>query len=553
MKKSIYRQVCLIVAMILTVSCSDNAKVRELLEQIPASADIVVAGNLKTIVESAGGTVEDSKIKIPSNIMEALPAGAAKDIDKANSFLKRSGIDPEACALVVDYVKDKPVVVFAIADKEKFIGTLEDEGFKEKTMDGKAVAYVKKVFEGYEPEYDDYGYVVVNGSYAYWMDRVWVGSSFKPLQYLQELVEEAEDKNVASTDYGDYMTDGNAGGIAFRFPEKIKMELRKSGLPSDVLSMYDGVICLRSELSDDKCTVGMRMYDKDGKEMSHDIYKEYMDVSSTINPDALALLGKDECMIYAASLKGVNWDKYSELVSGMAGLSRADRAGLDAVFSYMEKINGTVAIGFGLTNGMESIDNISDGRDPMAQFSTTIVVETKEGKAARLMDDMKGLLENMGMPFEETGSGFSINLGRADMPDGSLYARQSGNFIAVANHPVKDSNDNPLVREAELSDYLGAFCIGLDKDNRLMKDLKIDNNVKFLLCSKPKTFETELTLEVDGDGNAGVLAKIAKIIIGIASRTSGTDYASDGNTGEDTDVADYVMESDSILGFNFED
>ena len=38
---------------------------KDLLENVPASMDVVMVGNVKTIIESAGGNMEDSKIHLP--------------------------------------------------------------------------------------------------------------------------------------------------------------------------------------------------------------------------------------------------------------------------------------------------------------------------------------------------------------------------------------------------------------------------------------------------------------------------------------------------------
>lgn len=76
-------------ALIMTTSCSDNGKMKALLEQIPENTEVVCVGNVKTILESAGGSIEDSKIKLPSYVLDALPRQKANDIDKANDFLSK--------------------------------------------------------------------------------------------------------------------------------------------------------------------------------------------------------------------------------------------------------------------------------------------------------------------------------------------------------------------------------------------------------------------------------------------------------------------------------
>lgn len=511
----------LVMVMVLTVSCSDNAKVKGLLEQIPANSDVVVVGNIKTVVESAGGTVEDNKIKLPSNIADALPNDAMNGLDDVNELLRVAGIDPEACAVVAGYKTSHPIVVFALDDKDKFIKAIEDRGFKEKNVEGSATFYTKKVYESsYSDGYDDYGYVAVNGSYAYWIERVWEGSDFKPVRHLQKLIEEAREKSFAETSYADYITDGNVGGAAIKLPKELRQEMRENGVPSDLLSLFEGSVCLRGDLSANKCTVEVKLFDEDGNEVTGDRFKQFMDISSTINEDALAFLGKDEFMVYAASLKDYDWDKYFNNFASAAGLSRSDKAQLDAVIGYLEQIDGTMALGFGITDGIESIANMAAENDIVSQFSATLVVETKDGKAGKLVDELKGLMENAaGVTLNENASGFSVDLDRTESGS-TLYVKHVGNFVVMANHPIKENNDNPVVKKAGFSDYLGAFYIGLYKGNKLMEDLGLKDDMSLAFYCKPNSMEMSLSLEIDGDSGTGILAKVAKIVLDIVSKSS---------------------------------
>ncbi len=516
--KKIYSLYCLIVAMLVTTSCSQDVKMESLLEQIPANSDVVLVGNLKTVLESAGGSLDGSKIKLPSEITYALPNGIMDDYDEANDFLKTSGIDPDACALVLSYEHSNyPILVFALSDEKQFIKAIEDNGFRERGMEETVTLYKKKVYDGGDPAYDDYGYIAVNGAYAYWIESVWVGSNFQPLQYLQKMIEDASVGSYADTNYGEYITDGNVGGIAISWPKEYRKELRNAGVSSELLSIYEGTMCLRGSLSDDRCTVELRLFDKDGNRINADIFKKFMDTSAMINGDALAMLGKDEYLISAVSLKNFDWEKYFDFLSGASRMSRSDKAQLNAILSYLEKIDGTIAVGFGFTDGLESIINLDYGKDVMSQISTTLVVEAKEGKAKKLVEDMKGFLEQAEVPFTESQSGFSIDLERFDL-SGTLYAVNKGNFIVMANHPIKDNNSNALITNTDLTDYLYVMCLGLNRNDRLMRDLHIDYDVKCMLCCEPNTLETTMTLEIKGDDDQGVIARAAKIVLGIISQ-----------------------------------
>ena len=518
MKMKINGLLCLILAMVLSTSCSDNAKMKGLLEHVPAGMDVVLVGNVKTIVESAGGTMEDSKIQLPKFIMNALPDDASEGMDKCNRFLKKSGVDIDACAMVVNYKENHPVFVFALNDRDKFVEAIEDEGFKEKSSEGDFVIYSAKVSEGSDPDYDDYAYIAVDGSCAYWIDNVWVGSDFKPVPYLEQLIDDAKENSYANTSCGAYIVEGNAGGLAVTFPKDVEKELKVRGMPSELASLYSGSVCMRGNLTNNQCTLEVKLFDQDGQEISAEKYSKLMDTSATISEKALSLLGSDEFMIYAMSLKNFNWDNYADMMAEAAGMGRSDRAQLNAVMSYFEKVDGTVAWGFGLTKGIESIENFYCNKEPMNQFSSTLVVEVKEGKAKQMIEDLKGFMEKAELPFEETSNGLTFNFENIG-ESGSLYIKNIDKFIVMANHPIKEDNDNPLVKSTDFVNYLSVFCISLPKDNKLMRDLRVKNDVKLGLYCKPNTMETSMTLDIDGDDETGVIAKAAKIVINMVEQS----------------------------------
>lgn len=555
MGKNLKGLIGLVLMAVLSVSCSDNAKVKNLLQQIPANSDVVVVGNVKTVVESAGGTLEDSKIKLPANIADALPKDVMNSLDDVNDLLRVAGIDLEACAAVSNYKDEYPVIVFALDDKDKFIKAIEDYGFKEKSTEGSVAFYTKKVYESsYSDDYDDYGYIAVNGSYVYWIEKVWYGSDFKPVRYLQQMIDEAAEKSFAETNCADYITDGNMGGVAFRWPREMRQEMRENGVPSDMLSLFEGSVCLRGDLSANKCTMDVKLFDENGEEMSVDYFKQFMDVSATISDDALALLGSDEFMIYAASLKGYNWDRYFDIFAGAANLSRSDKAELDAVIGYLKQIDGTAAVGFGFTDGFESIANMSADNDVMGQFSATMVVETKDGKAGRLVEELKAFVEKVAdVPLDVTSSGFSV-LDRSG--NSAVYVKHTGNFVVIANHPIKEKNDNPVVKNVGFSDCLSAMYIGLYKGNKLMEDLGLKDDMRMAFYCKPNTLEMSVSLEIDGDSGTGVLAKVARVVLDIVSKSKelGEKFGRAYDSHDDYDYYDYdtVDVADDDYGYDID-
>lgn len=523
MKTKLLGLLCFVMALVVNSSCSSGGKMNDVLKNVPDKTDVVVVGNLKTIIESAGGKIEDSKIKMPSYLSSFISEKETEKLDEANSFLKESGIDVEACALMHNYTAKEPVIVFLLDDKDKFVEAIGKQGFKQKQVVDDVVYYIKKEYEStYDKDYDEFGFIAVNGSCAYYIVNVRRGSSFKPLPYLKKIIEEANEANYADTPYGEYIVDGNAGGVAFSFPKRFKDQMLEMGVSSDIASLYSGHFCMQGNLDKEVCTLNMKLFDEEGKEVSADKLSKFMDVSATIDDKALAFMGENEFMIYALSAKNIDWDNYLDMVASASRMSRSDKAQMKAVLGYLKNIDGTIACGFGLNNGLESIENMAGKKDIMNQFSTTFVIETKEGKAASLLDDVKGLVEKAHLPFEETADGVTIPLDRMGV-SGKLCMKSVGNYLVIANHDIAGDSKNELVKNTNFDENIFAFCIGLSKNNKLMRDLGIENDFKFGVYARPNAVESTIKLEVGGDGDDGVIARMAKMIIKIVDKSKEID------------------------------
>ena len=140
--KKIKELLFLVVAVVLSMSCSDNAKMKNLLENIPDNADVVYVGNVKTVLESAGGKIENSQIVLPEYITNEMASGDTKEYDEMNDFLKDSGIDLEACALMYSFKKNVPVMLFALEDNDKFVKAIKDKEFEKDTEENDVTIYV---------------------------------------------------------------------------------------------------------------------------------------------------------------------------------------------------------------------------------------------------------------------------------------------------------------------------------------------------------------------------------------------------------------------------
>ena len=530
--------------MVAMTACSGDSGMKGLLEQVPADMDVVFVGDVETIVASAGGSIDGATVKLPSYLTDELSGKKADELDKFNTFLKGSGVDPNTLAVAYDFDDDKPIMVFALDDEDKFKKAIEDEGFREKDVEEGVTYYSKKVYASeYNSDYDDYGYIAVSGSYAYWIENVWVGSDFKPMEVLPRMIRDAKSEPFSSTVFSDYITSGNAGGVAVKIPQEFRQSLREQGLPNSVVELYDGVMCFKGELGTNEAKVTMTWFDEEGNVKKGGDFNKYFDVTSKVNAEALAYMDKSESLVYAVSLKGFDWGTYMDDVAEAAKLSRSDRAAMAIVKSYLEKFDGTMAIGIGLENGIESMGAIERGREPMKELAVTIVCETKPGKATGVVNDIKGLLESQRIDFDDKPSGLSLSLPGLS---GTIYVEAEGNLLVLSNRKVDKADNNIAVKNVDFGNYFAAAGLVLGQSNPLISDLGLDHGVKVAFTVDGEAMEATMTLAFDGDGSRGVVEKFARAIIGIAGREEQMERKYESGYGANKLSDDYYTEVDTV-------
>ncbi len=499
--------------LFLATSCFNNSKTKNLLDQIPADLDIVVVGDAKTIIESAGGTIEESQIILPSYLTDEMSNSDLNEYDKLKSFLKNSGIDVNACAIAGNYSDSNPIVVFALQDQNKFTKTIEENDFREKDTENGVIYYKKEKLSEYG--YNQIEYIAIKDSYGYYLE-MWAENDLYPMKNLQSFIEDATENSFGSTPFNKFITAGNAAGMSFKIPSELRQKIRKAGIPNSIAELYEGFICLNGNLSDNTAEINMKWFSENGQEKRAEDFANFMDLSAKISRQALSYLGKDECLVYAASIKDMDWDSYMDMLAETARLSRSDRASLSIIQAYLEKIDGTIALGTGLTNGIQSIANLSQGKNVLNEFALSLIFETKPGKAKGIINDLKGLMESQQIEFEDNNDGFSLTIPDKNEP---IYVEAKDNIIILSTHKIKNNNHNATIEKIDFTNYTAAIGFVLDKNNQLMKDLEIDQNLAMAFSADAQTLEFSLSLSIDGEeSSAGVIAKLAKTFLGIISQ-----------------------------------
>lgn len=513
--KKLYLAMSVLLGVILMTACGSDSTAK-LLSAIPAESDVVVVGNVKTIVESAGGSISDSKLKLPKLIADNLSDSDSETLDEINDVLKNSGVDVEQAAVVLSYKSGQPVFVFMLADRSKFVGYIEENGFEQQDEENGAVYYSKKTYESeYDSDYDDYSYVTVKDNYAYFVQDVWAKSSFKPMKVIGDMIEEASDESMASLAMADFITAGNAGGVAVKLPRQLKQEMVRNGLPSQVADLYEGYLCMNGALDGDKGTLTMKWFDDNGKPKKIDGFTDYFNTGARIDKDALAYMNNNEQLVCAMAFKDVKWDKYFDMLTGMPGIPAEATVAFSVASAYLEKIDGTIALGVGINGGLESIADIYEGRNVLAQLPVTLVIQTRDGKAKGIMNDITSLIGSIGKPLTETADGWTL-----EVPElgGAVYGMATDNMLVLSTAPISKNNSNATVKELDFTKYLGYFGMVFNRDNKLMRELGLDYDIIAYSTSNLDETEGIMALQIKGGENEGILAKIIRIGFDIAGR-----------------------------------
>lgn len=538
MRKNVYRLLSAVVTVIFLASCSSNAKVEHLMSLVPASSDVVVIGNTKVIVESAGGSIEENNIKLPSFITDVISKKDMEDFDEFNYHLKNSGIDVEAVAMVCNEKNYyHPFLIVSLYDKEKFVNKI-DEKFREKVSvsEENFAVYVR------EGEYTS-DYIFVVGDDAYIVADVWNDDDYEsldPVRLVKRMIEEAEEKSIDKTTFGNYIMEGNAAGVIAKIPLEFKEEMKRMGVPTEMLAACNGVMCFRGNLSDNECLVEAKMFNENGEEYTTEYFEKYFDKTAKINKEVLSYLGEDENFVYAASLKNFKWDNYFDAIGGMRELSRMDRNRLTALKSYFKNIDGTMAMGLGVKGGLGSLGKLSQGRD-IENASFTFVMEVKDGK--KMIDDMKKLMTELKIPFiDSSSSGFYIDfpMEHSSFP---LFAEAKDNVIVLSNRKINPNNTNPVVNTYDFGSYFCAFGVVFNKGNQMFQDLGIDNDIKLLFAGNPEENKAHISLMVDGGKDKGVAAKVIRMFVNIYDNRRGIEQKlefSEDYSGYDEEYYDYA-------------
>lgn len=499
MKKIFGTLMCIVATVLMLSSCSENSKMKAMLECVPDSVDYVLAGNLKDMVESCGEVKKNNKIYLCPLLTDGQPLSMKDALNSLNVILKKSHVDLESFAVFREKSVDRDVMVLSIKSKDLFVDGIKESGYKKMKSEGKLDIYAKLSLvstEGGKGRRQAvsgvYDYIAINSSQAYFLSAASATKTFKPMAYLQDLAERVQAKNIAQTPYGEYIQGGKTFGLIV--PQSEAFGIVSSMMPVPVLPNNGGVLCLRGEITPDKLVADVKFLDSEGKEYNMNEAAWFMDNKSVINKDAISLLGNDEHIVAAVSLKDVKWEelfKASQLPMQNAA---------QAMLVFLEQLNGTIAIGFGMKGEQTAAEAapVSADIDLFSDYSFTLVMETKEGEANSLMSLAKVMLVGQNIPCVEEENGISVNLSGFGLMT-TIHMGVIDNFLVVSKNPIKRDNNNKFLQDAKMMSTGTAFCLNLDKGDPLLEEFGIKNSVKVAMYNTPGTVGANFELEIEGD------------------------------------------------------
>lgn len=452
---------------------------------------------METVVNSAGGSVEDSKIKFPAFISDMIGSDATSEM---NTKLLTYSVNPEAAGVFSFYNDNITIIVAGISNSDKLNSSLANDGYKEKDEEDGITYFCK------ENEYSS-SYAAVNDDYAYFCNLG--GTDMNAgLRKFKRSIAQKDDHNFKSTSFGKYIADANGAGISVRIPSEVADEMKGVNIPSAYLDLLKGVVCAKIDITENALDCEMKLFDLNGHERDNSLFDDIANSKAHINPDALKYFTANEQLVMAVELKDLDWDKYIDNIADAGAVSLEQKAALSMAKSYLEKLDGTMAFGLGLSNGLTSVAKLTYQTEPMRQVVSTIVLETKEGKAKSLFNDMKSFAEATDVDVTTDNGGITMNLG----PEaGEIHIKAIDNFFIISTHPIRESDGCEAVSNFDFADHLAAVVLYLSKGSKLMTDLGLPYDACLSISSNPDKNTMNIHFEMKGGkSDEGVIAKICR-------------------------------------------
>lgn len=282
MRKKLNMLIMSLLSLLMLTACGGDEKVALLYEKLPADADVVAVVNLKTVVEAAGGKIENTTVNLPKLLLDSLSENGRGDVEYYTSMLSSGYVDPNSFALMWSYAdSNKPILVMTLTDPDMFVKMIHRDGFL-KYSDETATTYYTAT------RWDKAGkesypcYAIING-HVYYLSDVAPGSATTPADVLSSILSRVREKPLAKSPAGEFIMDGEAVGIMFKPGEKIKEQMKKS----DAQKLQDGTLCLKGGFEGEALKLTGKIVATDGTDADISPLKDLFDANGAVNGKAL--------------------------------------------------------------------------------------------------------------------------------------------------------------------------------------------------------------------------------------------------------------------------
>lgn len=492
----------MVLAALSLVSCSkDEASFSsDLLKQIPADAEVVVAVDMTAIAKSAEVEITDDGVSsLPSYLADRIPYPTDDLLKEFNKKIGELGVDITAAAMFYKESLSLPVVVARVKDSSALTSQLKSFGMKESSSDGFKVYSVTDE----DSYWGEVSCVVINGDYVYsYVDEVYAYDGRDPKRDLVKAVKSVASADFASTPAGEYIAKGNAGGLALVCSEKNARLLRREcGLTPEIARDIEGAfIGVRFDLEGNELKFTAQALDKNGSKFDSSKYSNGICINpdATISQKAVEYLAPETCALAAVTFSGIDWNAVIDQVADqMGGMSSEQETVIRMAVTYLKSLEGTVTIGVGVKDGLNSIARLANDRNrrPFDDLVLSAAVQTKPGKAKSMFSDMASFVAASGMPYDVTGNGFSISIPEIGA---TFYVAAFDDMLTVSTVPVNGRSNNAVSKAVDFGRYNAAFAIVADKNSEIIEQLGCNIGLQLLAASNPESAEATFSLKAVG-------------------------------------------------------
>lgn len=486
-----YILLALAVVCLGLTSCSKKSKT---LEYIPGDADIVAGINAVALLENAGCENAGSTVKIAGPLAKLFNMGGSETA-LMRKFIESESVDLTGVFVIGSFTGDAYIMA-SLSDAGKFESFLKEQNLRVEHSGG--FNYVRT---------GDYSPLIA------WNDNIVVSpvSSYKDADKqiigINDLLDRAEKGSLADAGWkADLFAEENAAGFFVacqNLPAIVRTQMQREGGEA-IAKLLEGNFCGTLRLDNAKAELIAGIRDKDGKAVSVEGYGNY---NKAIDPAMLKYLNNYDVAMLASGIKGDT--PWRELL-GALGKIYGDQT-LGVVYPYLEAIDGTVMIGAGPTQGIQSFS--CNASNVSTYWDFVCAVQLKPGKAQLFTDGIRTLMQTLnpnGTEYEYSeeentfvaseipmsscepyeGNGLKIKI-----PDGPMvYVKPDGNNLVLATREFTDKGGTPIKADM-FSGKNNAVVMYLPKNSPILTEMNLNFGLK--LSMLPKDTEMSMTLEVE--------------------------------------------------------